>query len=272
MKCALIYDFDGTLAKGNCAEYGLMPSLGIKDIADFWQQVKKRAKNDDGDEILSYLGLLAEKAKLEGKNDELSKEKLKHYGKEIELFPDVEGWFDRIDQYACENELTLQHYIISSGLEAMIQGTKIGDKFRKIYACKYHYSDDGALWPAQAINYTTKTQFLFRINKGIDNSWDNLAVNRFIEPDERDIPFERMIYFGDGDTDIPSMKMVRYQGGFSLAVFDQDKWSEDKTQKKIRKLIAEERVNYVVPANYKSGSQLDVTVKGLLQLIKRKNR
>jgi hypothetical protein len=154
----------------------------------------------------------------------------------------------------------------------MIRGTVIAEKFRKIYACKYHYSADKkkALWAAQAINYTTKTQFLFRINKGIDNSWDNAAVNRFIEPSEREMPFNRMIYFGDGDTDIPSMKMVRYQGGSSLAVFDQKKWGSTSTQQKVEKLIAEERANYVVPAVYDDGSQLDVTVKGLLQLIRRK--
>ena len=193
IKCALIYDFDGTLAEGDCAQHGLMPALGITDIANFWAEVKQRAQQDDGDEILAYLGLLAEKAN----------------GKQV-------------------------------------------------------------IWPAQAINYTTKTQFLFRINKGILNSWNNTEVNKFIELEERDIPFERMIYFGDGDTDIPSMKMVRYQGGFSLAVFDEQKWKEQRTQEKVEKLIAEERANYVVPANYQQGSQLEVTVRGLLQLFKRK--
>jgi hypothetical protein len=117
---------------------------------------------------------------------------------------------------------------------------------------------------------TTKTQFLFRINKGIDNSWDNKAVNKFIEITEREIPFERMIYFGDGDTDIPSMKMVLLQGGFSLAVFDKNNWEMESTQSKVEKLISEERSSYVVPADYDEGGQLDITVKGLLQLFKRR--
>ncbi|EMQ60206.1 TPA: haloacid dehalogenase-like hydrolase, partial [Vibrio cholerae] len=271
MKCALIYDFDGTLAEGDCAQHGLMTSLGINDVAAFWKEVKSRAQNDDGDEILAYLGLLAEKAN-QLASDELSNDNLIKHGKCIPLFPGVDTWFDRINEYGKLHGLDIEHYIISSGLDAMIQGTVIGSKFRKIYACKYHYSIDGkkAIWPAQAINYTTKTQFLFRINKGIDNSWDNAAVNKFVEPNERTIPFQKMIYFGDGDTDIPSMKMVRYQGGFSLAVFDQKKWSDSSTQIKVEKLIAEERANYVVPAVYEEGSQLDVTVKGLLQLFKRK--
>ena len=271
MKCALVYDFDGTLAEGDCAQHGLMDALGITNVNSFWQEVKARAKTDDGDEILAYLGMLAEKAK-ETNSEELSEESLKKHGRSIPLFPGVESWFDRINCFATENGLQLEHYIISSGLEFMIQGTNIGDKFKNIFACKYHYTGNGkfAEWAAQAINYTTKTQFLFRINKGILNSWDNEAVNRFIEPSERNVPFEQMIYFGDGDTDIPSMKMVRLQGGHSIAVFEEKNWQSERTQNKVEKLIAEERASYVVPASYENGSQLDVTVKGLLRLIKRK--
>lgn len=271
LKCALVYDFDGTLAKDNCAEHGLMPALGITSVPDFWGEVKARARADDADEILSYMGLLAEKAEQTG-SDQLSAENLQKHGAGIPLFAGVQEWFDRINRYANEHGLALEHYIISSGLTEMIRGCGVGHHFKNIFACKYHYSSCGnkAVWAAQAVNYTTKTQFLFRINKGIHNSWNNEAVNKFIEPKDRDIPFDRMIYFGDGDTDIPSMKMVRYQGGYSLAVFDTEKWKEEKTQGKVEKLISEERSNYVVPADYRAGSQLDITVKGLLQLIKRK--
>lgn len=238
MKCALIYDFDGTLAEGDCAQHGLMPSLGINNVGKFWEAVKERAKIDDGDEILSYLGLLAETAN-KANSDELSEEKLIQHGRSIPLFPGVDSWFDRINSYAQKNGIELHHYIISSGLDAMIRGTSIGGVFRNIYACKYHYSADGkkALWAAQAINYTTKTQFLFRINKGIDNSWDNAAVNRFIEPSKREMPFQRMVYFGDGDTDIPSMKMVRSQGGFSIAVFDQKNGQTKILKRKLKNLL-----------------------------------
>ncbi|WP_421291233.1 HAD family hydrolase [Aeromonas veronii] len=271
MKCALIYDFDGTLAEGDCAQHGVMPELEITDIPEFWASVKRRAKDDDGDEILTYLGMLAERARML-KSDVLSTEKLMMHGQSIPLFSGVESWFDRINRFAESIDLELEHYIISSGLDAMIRGTCIGKKFRDIYACKYHYSDDKyyATWPAQAINYTTKTQFLFRINKGIHNSWDNGEVNKFIELQDRDIPFQRMIYLGDGDTDIPSMKMVRYQGGRSIAVFDNKKWPLKSTQDKVEKLISEERADYVVPALYDEGSHLDITVKGLLRLFKRK--
>lgn len=125
--------------------------------------------------------MLAERARML-KSDVLSTEKLMMHGQSIPLFSGVESWFDRIDRFAESIDLELEHYIISSGLDSMIRGTCIGNKFRDIYACMYHYSDDKyyATWPAQAINYTTKTQFLFRINKGIHNSWDNGEVNKFI--------------------------------------------------------------------------------------------
>lgn len=272
MKCALIYDFDGTLAHGDCAQHGLLPALNIpkEKISEFWSEVKARARENDGDEILTYLGILIEYAnKVDSVH--LTQSKLREYGKQIPLFNGVNTWFDRINAFGKELGIDIDHYIISSGLEDMIYGSEIGDKFKKIFVCKYNYSNGVATWPSLAINYTTKTQFLFRINKNVLENWDNEGINKFIEMNNRTIPFQNMIYLGDGDTDIPAMKMVRFQGGYSLAVFDPENWSNSRTQSKIQKLISEERANYVVPADYSESTQLDVTVKGLLQLIARKN-
>ncbi|MDC8457059.1 haloacid dehalogenase-like hydrolase [Marinobacter sp. DS40M6] len=273
MQCALIYDFDGTLAKGNCAEHGLMPALGLNEHSDFWPEVNRKNRERDGDEILTYLGELAKRARDESKQDELKPERLQAYGKSIPLFPGVVDWFDAINRFASDQGIALSHYIVSSGLEEMIRGTPVAKHFKKIFGCRYHYDEatGHAKWPAVAIDYTTKTQYLFRINKGIENSWDNVTINEYIEPGERPVPFDHMIYFGDGDTDIPAMKMVKAQGGCSLAVFDGDKWDDGKTQNKIEKLISEERANYVVRGDYTSGSQLDVTVRGILRLYKRKH-
>ena len=273
MQCALIYDFDGTLAKGNCAEHGLMPALGLNEHSDFWPEVNRKNRERDGDEILTYLGELAKRARDESKQDELKPERLQAYGKSIPLFPGVVDWFDAINRFASDQGIALSHYIVSSGLEEMIRGTPVAKHFKKIFGCRYHYDEatGHAKWPAVAIDYTTKTQYLFRINKGIENSWDNVTINEYIEPGERPVPFDHMIYFGDGDTDIPAMKMVKTQGGCSLAVFDGDKWDDGKTQNKIEKLISEERANYVVRGDYTSGSQLDVTVRGILRLYKRKH-
>jgi len=274
MQCALVYDFDGTLARGNCAEHGLMPALGLNEHSDFWPEVNRKNYERDGDEILTYLGELAKRARDMGKQAELSPERLQAHGQSIPLFPGVEGWFDAVNRFASDQGIALSHYIVSSGLEEMIRGTPVAKHFKKIFGCRYHYDQDTghAKWPAVAIDYTTKTQYLFRINKGIENSWDNVTINEYIEPGERPVPFDHMIYFGDGDTDIPAMKMVKAQGGCSIAVFDGDKWGQGKTQEKIEKLISEERANYVVQGDYTAGSQLDVTVRGILRLYKRKHK
>ncbi len=272
MKCAIIYDFDGTLAEGNCPEHGLMEAIGISDIDAFWKEVRELNKLRDGNEILTYLGLLALKAKQSEKKDELSPQRLRHHGGKIPLFIGVKEWFPAINRYALEHKIELCHYIISSGLEDMILGTDIASECKRVFGCRYHYDQDTgeAKWATVAIDYTTKTQYIFRINKGIENSWNNEAINEYKDPEEREFPFSRMIYLGDGDTDIPAMKLVKLQGGCSLAVFDPKKWKEEKTQKKIEKLISEDRVNYVVPGDYTLGSQLDVTVRGVLRLYTRK--
>jgi hypothetical protein len=195
---------------------------------------------------------------------------LHKYGAKTPLFDGVEDWFTRVDGHALESGLALEHYVISSGNEEMIAGTKIAQRFKKIFGSRYRYDAQGhAEWPAVAINYTSKTQYLFRINKGVDNSWNNEPVNRWIPMRDRPVPFSRIIYFGDGDTDIPSMKMVRHQGGHSIAVFDPERWAKRELQSKVYNLIAEDRAHFVVPADYRDGSQLDVTVKGILGRIAR---
>lgn len=272
IKAAIVYDFDGTLAEGNCAEHGLMPELGITDKGAFWDKVTEATKDRDADGILTYLGFLALRAKETNKREQLTPEKLKLHGDAIPLFPGVVGWFERINAYALEQNIGLEHYIVSSGIEEMILGTKISKYFTRIFGCKYHYDQVSgyAKWPAVAINYTTKTQFIFRINKGVLNYYDDSGVNEYKEHSQRPVPFERMIYLGDGDTDIPCMRLVKDQGECSIAVFDQKEWGEPNSQNKIEKLIAEDRVNYVVPGTYEEGTQLDVTIKGVLSKISRK--
>ncbi|MDH5564779.1 MAG: haloacid dehalogenase-like hydrolase [Nitrospirota bacterium] len=272
IKAALIYDFDGTLAEGNCAEHGLLPKLGITNANNFWDRVTKETETRDADEILTYLGSLALQARLVKKREELTPDKLKLHGATIPLFPGVLTWFDRINKYAKKLDVQLEHYIVSSGIEEMILGTPIAKYFTRIFGCKYHYDKRSGYvkWPAVSINYTTKTQYIFRINKSVLNYYDDAKVNEYIEHDQRPLPFERMIYLGDGDTDIPCMRLVKDQGGCSIAVFDEKKWEQASSQNKIEKLIAEDRVNYVVPGNYNKESQLDVTVKGVLRKISRR--
>lgn len=268
LRAAIVYDFDGTLAPGNIQEHSLIPEClkGTKEA--FWRLVAKEKETHDADEILVYMRLLLTKAAELG--TPLTRCLLQEHGANTPLFAGVPDWFDRINQHGAERRLDLEHYVISSGNEEMIEGTSIAKKFRKIFASRYQYDEAGhAQWPAVAINYTSKTQFLFRINKGVDNSWDHDPVNRWVPLEERPIPFSRIIYLGDGDTDIPSMKMVRHQGGHSVAVFDPERWAKRELQNKVYNLIAEDRAHFVVPADYTDGSQLDITIKGILGRIAR---
>lgn len=268
LRAALVYDFDGTLAPGNMQEHSLLPNYLDIRPEEFWARVGREKVAADADQILTFLHhLLLRAAELE---KPMTREVLKKHGATVAFFKGVESWFDRIDEHASERGLLLEHYVISSGNEEMIEGTPIFPKFKRVFASRYLYGADGrALWPAVSINYTTKTQYLFRINKGIDNHWNNEAVNRWQPNEERPMPFSRIIYLGDGDTDIPSMKMVRHQGGHSIAVFDPERWARRELQDKVYNLISEDRASFVTPADYTDGSQLDITVKGILGRIAR---
>ncbi|MFZ5890657.1 MAG: HAD family hydrolase [Myxococcota bacterium] len=265
---AIVYDFDGTLAPGNVQEHTLIPEVLGTTVAEFWERVAVEKQEHDADQILIYMRLLLEQARARGRP--LTRELLEEHGARIPLFDGVSGWFSRIDAHAAARGLSLEHYVVSSGNEEMIRGSAIARHFKHVFGCRYLYGANGeATWPGTAVNYTTKTQYLFRVNKGVMNHWDNDPVNRWVPMVERPLPFTRMIYMGDGDTDIPSMKMIRHQGGHSIAVFDPAKWEQPAQKSKAYNLIAEDRAHFVVPADYREGSQLDVTLKGVLGRIAR---
>jgi phosphoserine phosphatase len=269
-RTAIVYDFDGTLAPGNIQEHSLLPNyLGVKK-EDFWATVGCNKKAFDCDQILVYMAQLLDLAR--EKALPITREILVKHGAATPFYDGVLEWFQRINEYAQSKGLALEHYIVSSGNEELIRGSAITHHFRGIFACKYLYDANGhAKWPGSVVNYTTKTQFLFRINKGVMNYWDDEHVNRWVPMEKRDVPFSNMIYIGDGDTDIPSMKMVRHQGGHSIAVFDPQQWANGEAQTRAYNLIAEDRAHFVVPADYRERSQLDVTVKGVLGRIARDN-
>jgi hypothetical protein len=266
-RTALVYDFDGTLAPGNIQEHTFIPGLGVeKDV--FWAEVERRAREHDADQILVYMWHMLEVSKQLGVP--ITRESLEAHGRETPLFAGVESWFERIDEFGRERGLAIEHYIVSSGTAEMIRGCSIHRFFKQVYASRFIFDANGnAVWPGVAINYTTKTQFLFRINKGIDSTWDNSKINRWTPMEDRPIPFSRMIFLGDGETDIPSMKLVRQQGGYSIAVFDPDRWTTPRTQEHVYRLIAEDRAHFTVPADYLENSQLAVTVRGVLGRIAR---
>lgn len=265
-RTALIYDFDGTLARGNLQERSFIPEIGMSR-EEFWHEVKRRTKEHDADEILVYMHLMLDKAGCAGKT--VTKEALRQHGRDAPLFPGLtdQSWFLRVNKHAAERGLSLEHYIISSGIDEMIDGCPIRDAFHRVFASKFIYVGGTAAWPGVGINYTTKTQYLFRINKGVDNHWDNASINTFMPDAERPIPFNRMIFIGDGETDIPAMKMLTYQGGHAVAVYDPDR--SDRDLSKIHTLISDGRVEFVASADYTYKSQLDIILKGILGRIAR---
>ena len=259
---ALIYDFDGTLAPGNMQEYAFIPALG-KSNKEFWHLANSLAVEQDADPVLTYMARMIQEARSKGLS--LRREAFQESGRHVTLFEGVKEWFKRINRYGEERGIRILHYINSSGMKEIIEGTEIAHEFRKIYACCYLYDVDGiAYWPAVAVNYTNKTQFLFKINKGVESVSDVKEVNRFVPQSERPIPFTHMIYVGDGTTDIPSMKLVKSFGGHSIAVYDPQR---KEARKEMGALIHDNRVNYVCPANYKEDSEMDRIMKTIIQKI-----
>ncbi len=226
--------------------------------------MKKRAKEAEADNILVYMCLMLEKARA-SYDVQISKDAFAVYGKTVKLFKGVESFFPQINEFARKQGVALEHYIISSGIREMIEGTPIAKYFKKIYASSFMYDQHNvALWPGLAINYTTKTQFLFRINKGVLNVWDNKKINTFVREQDRPIPFTKMIYVGDGSTDVPCMKLVKDQGGHSIAVY---KPNSSKGKKQAAKLLDENRVNFIAPADYSEDSLIDKQIKAVIQKI-----
>lgn len=254
---AICYDFDKTLSPDDMQAQGYIQSVGC-EVDEFWKESNALAENNDMDQNLAWMFSMINKA--HGQVD-LTRDNLNDYGSKVELFPGVEDWFSRIREYGLEHGVKVEHYIISSGLKEMIEGTKVAGEFEKIYACSFYYDENNvAVWPAQVINFTNKTQYLFRIEKGVLDVNDQ-GVNEYFSPEEIRVPFRNMVYIGDSDTDVPCMKLVNKYGGHSIGVFNAD--TKDKS--KVYQMMREDRIKYFTPADYTDGSELDVLVKAIIE-------
>ena len=255
---AICYDFDKTLSPDDMQAQGFIQKLGY-EIGDFWKKSNGFAIKNDMDQNLAYMFTM----KTESAGKVLfTKTELAKFGSEVKLFPGVEGWFERIRKYGEGKGVIVEHYIISSGLKEMIEGTSIAKKgaFKKIYATSFYCDENGvAVWPAQVVNYTNKTQFLFRITKGVLDVNDS-AVNEFFPESDLRVPFRNMIYLGDSDTDIPCMKLVKTRGGYSIGVFN----SKTNDRTKVHKMTRDSRIDYFVPADYSEGTELDNLIKTII--------
>ena len=245
---ALIYDFDGTLAPGNMQEYDFVKAIGVEDKNQFWKENAQLSKDNNASEILSYMYLMIEKSGNPNHPRPITRNTFTNYGKNIPLYKGVEQWFDIINQLGDEMGVKIEHYINSSGLQEMIEGTSIGRCFKHIYASRFMYDEKGrAIWPAVAVDFTGKTQFLYMINKGVEEVSSNKSINEHMSDDNKRIPFNHMIYFGDGETDIPCMKIVTMFGGNCIAVYNPEKPEKRQIAEKLKK---QGRVTFTAPARY----------------------
>ena len=260
---ALVYDFDGTLSPGNMQEFGFIQAIGKKP-QEFWQESDDIAVGQDASNILSYMKLMFDEAKKAG--IKLRKSDFKRFGRSIELFEGVKDWFRIVNLYGRRKGVKVEHYINSSGLAEMIEGTPIAKEFKRIFACSFLYNEAGeAEWPGVAVDYTAKTQFLFKINKGILSIRDNKLVNESQAEENKRVPFPHMIYFGDGETDVPCMKIVKMFGGHSIAVYNQKNIHKKAVA---RTLFKQGRVNFITPAIYTKDSRTYEIVCAIIDKIK----
>jgi hypothetical protein len=253
----ILYDFDKTLCTTDMQEYSFIKNLGMTS-SEFWGEAAGITDEHEVEKILAYMFVMIKKCKEKG--IKLTEEYLKSCGENVILYKGVQTWFDRINKFGEEMGVNIEHYIISSGTYEIIEGTPIAKYFKRIYACKYMYDENGeALWPALAINYTLKTQYIYRISKGILDVTDDYNLNRLQDESLRRIAYRNMIYIGDGMTDIPCMKMVKEKGGKSIALYPSGK------SEHVKPLVEDDRINYVCVADYSPNSSLEKIVKLMIE-------
>ncbi len=255
---ALIYDFDKTLSPKDMQEYSFLPGIGMKP-EDFWGECRDVQLESGMDSVHAYMLMMKRRSR--GTNL-LTRRSLEGLGREVEFFPGVETWFERINKIGLKAGVRVEHYIISSGLREIIEGSRIAGAFKAVFAASFVYGEDGlAEWPATAVTYTEKTQHLFRINKGILDITNDRDLNGFTPEYKRRVPFANMIYVGDGLTDVPCMKMTKMKGGTSIAVH-----AEGKSEL-CDNMILQGRCDYAVLADYTEGSEIEEVVTRLLYKI-----
>lgn len=254
---AIMYDFDKTLCTRDMQEYTFIPSLGIQPD-DFWSGTGEIASKEQMDSVLTYMYCMITESQQSGKP--FTREDLVECGKHIEYLPGVEEWFERVNRYGEEAGVKVEHYVLSSGLKEIIEGSSIAKFFKKIFASEFLYDSQtgNPIWAKMAVNYTNKTQFVYRINKGVLDISNNVDVNASRPDDDRRVYFNNMIYIGDGLTDVPCMKLVKQSGGHSIALY------QNGQKDKVQPLLKHERVDWIFEADYRKGQALDQAMHDLI--------
>ena len=254
---AFLYDFDKTLCTTDMEDYAFIPSLGMTP-KEFWALANGFGHANRMDGILAYMYTMIQES--EKRHLPFTRESLREMGRDIVLFPGVEGWFRRINAFGEEQGVQVEHYVISSGLREIIEGSAISGEFKEIYASEFYYDGEGRpVWPKLTVNFTAKTQFVYRINKGVLDVSDDKTLNDSMPDDSKRVPFTNMIYIGDGLSDVPCMKMMRAYGGQAIAVY------QESNRMGVEDLLAKGRVDFIFPADYSEDTALDLTVKNIIR-------
>ena len=253
---ALLYDFDKTLCTTDMEDYAFIPALGYTP-AEFWSKANTFGRDNRMDGLLAYMYTMIEECRAQSKR--LDREFLVRCGHSMELFPGVREWFGRINDFGASLGVEVEHYVLSSGLKEIIEGSGIAHEFKQIYACEFYYGGGEACWPKLDVNFTNKTQFVYRINKGVLDVADDKTLNDSMPDDSKRIPFTNMIYVGDGLSDVPCMKMMRAYGGQAIAVY------QATNRAGVEDLLAKGRVDFIFPADYRAGTDLDATVRNIIR-------
>ena len=256
---AFLYDFDKTLCTTDMQDYAFIPSLGMTP-AEFWSVANDFGRRHRIDSVLAYMYTMIQEA--EQRELPFTRGDLVEKGRDIVLFPGVEDWFRRVNAFGEEQGVRVEHYIISSGLREIIEGSSISAAFKEIYASEFYYDETGRpVWPKLAVNFTAKTQFVYRINKGVLDVSDDKTLNDYMPDDSKRVPFHNMVYVGDGLSDVPCMKMMRAYGGQAIAVY------QESNRLGVEDLLAKGRVDFIFRADYSEGTALDATVKDIIRKI-----
>lgn len=259
-RLAIMYDWDQTLSPKYMSEFGLIKPFGFDNNTDYWDYcnnvITKKYNMENELAFLYSIVELSNKTKFP-----LNRKYLNEVGSQIEFYNGVLTWFDRINEFGKKHDVIVEHYIISSGIYEVIEGSRIFPYFKKVFASSFAYDDKGRpFWPAFSINYTNKTQYIFRIKKNlIDDLNNDGAVNSKYRKKDI-IPYSNMIYVGDGLTDIPCMKIIKEYGGHSICLFEEGMPSENKA----KKIKREGRVNFIANADYAENSDIDKIIKKII--------
>lgn len=255
---AIMYDFDKTLSTTDMQNYGFIPALGMTP-EEFWGATGEFSNKTGCERILSYMYMMIAKAREKG--IKLTREFLRDCGKSIVYHPGVTTWFQRINEYGAAKNVKVEHYLVSSGTKEILEGCSIYDKFTKVYGCEFYYEGGVPVWPKLAINYTQKTQFFFRIAKGVTNLKDDDSVNTKTGEEGYRIPYTNIVYLGDGMTDVACMTLVNKNKGYSIGVYTED------NKESVAKIRQDKRCRFVCKADYTQDSDMEKVLKLIIDSV-----